>query len=62
MTYEQALEKARCGELLLLPSWQGYFYWNYEFSKLYFRNGNYVDSSKVEKYNLDKRSDWYYII
>lgn len=62
MTYEQALEKARHGELLLLPSWQGYFYWDYGISKLCFRNGDYIGFSKVEEYSLDKRGDWYYII
>lgn len=62
MTYNQALEKAKYGKLLLLPGWQGYFYWSYGISKLCFKNGDYTSSSKVEEYNLNERDDWYYII
>lgn len=62
MTYNQAIEKAKAGEWLTLPSWEGYFYWDYGISKLCFRNGQYTSSSKIEEYFLDKRNDWYYII
>lgn len=62
MTYKQAIEKAKAGKWLMLPFWKGYFYWDYGISKLCFRNEQYMSSSKVKEYSLDKRDDWYYII
>jgi hypothetical protein len=61
MEYQKAIQLAQKGKLLLLPQWTGNFYWNYHTNKLEFRNGNY-HLDNLEQYNLDKRTDWYYII
>ena len=41
MTYTQATLFAATGHILMLPSWQGYFKWDFEKQELYFQNGDY---------------------
>ena len=63
MTYNEATLRAVTGEKLILPGWQGYFYWNYGTHQLEFRNGDYhLSGEELQRFELNKRTDWYYII
>ena len=59
MTYNLATLYAVTGKTLMLPGWEGYFYWNYGNNELNFRNGDYCLSSKqLEELNVRDREDW----
>lgn len=63
MNYNQATLRAATGDIIMLPGWHGYFYWNYNTNELNFRNGNYhLDQKQLETMNIIDREDWYYII
>ena len=63
MTYNQAIQCASTGKILILPGWHGYFYWNYGTKELNFKDGNYhLDSRQLQDMNIRDRNDWYYII
>lgn len=63
MSHKEAIELSKIGKKLLLPKWQGYFYWNYATQELNFKNGNYhLDSKQLDMLNIKQRDDWYYII
>lgn len=63
MTYSEATLHAATGDILMLPGWHGYFYWNYNTQELNFRDGEYhLNSKQLRELNVDKRTDWYYII
>lgn len=62
MNYNQATLHAATGNVLILPGWHGYFYWNYETQELNFRDGNYqLDGAQLKDMNIINRDDWYYI-
>lgn len=62
MNYNQATLYAATGNVLILPGWHGYFYWNYGTRELNFRDGNYqLDSAQLKDMNIINRDDWYYI-
>lgn len=63
MNYNQATLRAATGDIIMLPGWHGYFYWNYNTNELNFRDGNYhLDQKQLEAMNILDRKDWYYII
>ena len=63
MTYNQALLCARSGYIIMLPGWEGYFYWNYSTNDFNFKNKNYhLDSKELLDKNIVNRKDFYYII
>lgn len=63
MNYNQATLRAATGDILMLPGWQGIFVWNYSNNTLIFKNGDYyLTSEQLKEFNLDQRTDWYYII
>lgn len=63
MNYNQATLRAATGDTIMLPGWQGYFKWNFEKNELYFQNEDYyLTSEQLKEFNLDQRTDWYYII
>lgn len=63
MTYSEATLHAATGEILMLPGWHGYFYWNYNTNELNFRDGDYhLDSKQLKDLGVNNRNDWYYII
>lgn len=62
MNYNQAISYAVNGEVLMLPGWHGYFYWNYSTKELNFRDGNYkLDGAQLKDTSITTRDDWYYI-
>ena len=63
MNYNEAILHASEGRTVMLPGWQGYFYWNYSNKELNFRNGDYrLDNKQLIEKGVDKRNDWYQII
>lgn len=63
MDYNQATLHAATGDIILLPGWHGYFYWDYNTNQFNFRNGDYhLDQKQLEAMNILDRKDWYYII
>lgn len=63
MTYNEATLRAATGDKLLLPGWQGYFYWNYSNNSLEFKNGDYhLNNKQIRDLKVQFRNDWYYII
>ena len=41
MTYNEIKQKAIAGAIIMLPSWEGVFVWDYATNTLVFRNGDY---------------------
>ena len=63
MNYNQATLRAATGDVIMLPGWHGYFTWDFEKNELYFQNEDYyLTSEQLKEFNLDQRTDWYYII
>ena len=63
MNYNQATLRAATGDIIMLPGWEGVFVWNYSNNTLIFKNGDYyLTSEQLKEFNLDQRTDWYYII
>lgn len=63
MTYNEIKQKAIAGAIIMLPSWEGVFVWDYATNTLVFRNGNYqLTEDQIKERELDQRTDWYYII
>lgn len=63
MNYNQATLRAATGDTIMLPGWEGVFVWNYSNNTLIFKNGDYyLTSEQLKEFNLDQRTDWYYII
>ena len=63
MTYNEATLLAVTGEKLLLPGWEGYFYWNFNNHSIEFKNGSYhLDNKQLLDLKINERTDWYYII
>ena len=63
MDYNQATLRAATGDIIMLPGWEGVFVWNYSNNTLIFKNGDYyLTSEQLKEFNLDQRTDWYYII
>lgn len=60
MNYQEALKKAKLGEVLMLPNWIGYFKWDFNKQQLYFINKDYMNYNISDK--IKSRNDWYYII
>ena len=63
MNYNQATLRAATGDIIMLPGWEGIFVWNYSNNTLIFKNEDYyLTSEQLKEFNLDQRTDWYYII
>ena len=63
MKFEEALEEAKLGSLLMLPNYEGYFKWDWSKQELYFYNGSYYKYiTEMQDQYLENRNDWYYII
>lgn len=63
MNYNQATLRTATGDVIMLPGWEGIFVWNYSNNTLIFKNGDYyLTSEQLKEFNLDQRTDWYYII
>lgn len=63
MEINEATLHAVTGDILMLPDWHGYFYWNYSTNELNFRNGNYhLDFKQLKDKGIFERNDWYWII
>lgn len=63
MIYSEAIIHAISGKTLMLPGWHGYFYWNYSTNDLNFKDGDYrLNNKQLLDLDIDKRTDWYYII
>jgi hypothetical protein len=58
MTYEEIIPIAKKGNIIKLPTWDGYFKWNYQFNKLEFINKEYRSFNNIDT----TRTDYYYII
>lgn len=59
MTYLEAIEKVKEGELVKLPYFEGVFKWDYGTKKMIFNNNDfYCDADKLDILN---REDFYYI-
>ena len=57
------LKLAQEGKTFMLPGWVGYFKWDYNGNSLVFNNGNYfLNAKQLDKFKLNKRTDWYYIV
>lgn len=63
MTYSQATLYAYTGNIIMLPGWKGYFYWNYATKEFNFRNGDYhLNKKQLKDKGIMDRTDFYYII
>lgn len=63
MTWEEVIDIAKRGYTLILSDWKGYFKWNYSNNQLYFKNGDYyLNQQQLLDKEVDKKTNWYYII